>query len=106
MTDPLELDEYHGPALVEGAAVEVRLSGRFEPVDGRYHWGGRIAPHHELERLLRTGRRAVTIQVEHRAAASARLVEVDPWSGVRLQGTGRPPWAQESTVDDHGGRTA
>jgi hypothetical protein len=93
-------DEYYGPALIEGAAVDVMLHGRFEPVDGRYHWGGRIAPNAELERRLRDGHRAVSVRVADRPATPARLVEVDPWSGIRLQGTGRPPWAAEqSTVD-------
>jgi len=86
-------DDYTGPALVEGAAVTVTLRGRFEPVDGRYHWGGRIAPHADIELLLRTGRRAVTIQLEQGPPTPCRLIEVDPWSGVRLRGTGRPPWA-------------
>jgi hypothetical protein len=90
-------DEYTGPARIVGAdlsaAVTVTLHGRFEPVDGRYHWGGRVAPHPELELLLREGKRAVTIQLGHQDPTPARLVEVDPWSGLRLQGVGRPPWA-------------
>ena len=35
---------YEGPAEVGELPVMVHLSGRWEPVDGRYHWGGRIEP--------------------------------------------------------------
>jgi hypothetical protein len=73
--------------------VQVRLTGRFEPVDGRFHWGGRIAAHDGVAQLVRTGHREATLTVSGGGAGSeARLGEVDPWGGVRVFAVGRPPW--------------
>jgi len=91
-------EEYEGEAVVRAQGreipVQLKLSGRFEPVDGRYHWGGRIAPQPDIERLARSTEKDVTVQVGRLAGAPARLAEVDPWGGVRVQGLSRPPWAQ------------
>ncbi|MEU7851460.1 DUF4873 domain-containing protein [Micromonospora parva] len=85
---------YHGPAGVEGTSVEVHLSGRWEPVDGRFHWGGRIEPAPPVAHLLRSGRRDVEVRIADRVRP-ARLAEVDPWGGVRITGVGDPPWPPE-----------
>ncbi|WLS44452.1 DUF4873 domain-containing protein [Micromonospora profundi] len=82
---------YHGPATVAGTPVRAHLSGRWEPVDGRYHWGGRIEPDPTVARLLRSGRRDVELRIADRARP-ARLAEIDPWGGVRVTGVGEPPW--------------
>jgi hypothetical protein len=82
---------YEGPAEVGELAVTVHLSGRWEPVDGRYHWGGRVEPLDEVAALVRAGRREVGLRIGERSAA-ARLAEVDPWGGVRITGVGAPPW--------------
>ena len=41
-------DEYRGVATLRlgdrQVTAEVRLSARFEPVEGRYRWAGRIGP--------------------------------------------------------------
>jgi hypothetical protein len=87
---------YHGPARIGDHAVRVRLRGRFEPVDGRYHWGGRIEPDPAVARLVRSGRRNVRLVIGERSAP-ARLGEVDPWGGVRITGVGAPPWPTETT---------
>jgi hypothetical protein len=88
-------------ALVDGAAdviagdtvhaVSVRLSARFEPIDGRVHWGGRIAPHPGVAALLRAGRRSVQLRLPGGVPVPARLTELDPWGGVRVTGVGAPP---------------
>ena len=45
--DSPDVEGYTGPAtlVVGGAefAVEVDLRGHFQPIDGYYHWYGRIA---------------------------------------------------------------
>lgn len=87
---------YDGPAHIGENAVRVRLRGRFEPVDGRYHWGGRIEPDPDIARLVRAGRRDVRLVIGDRAAP-ARLGDVDPWGGVRITGVGAPPWPVEAT---------
>jgi Domain of unknown function (DUF4873) len=69
--------------------VEVELSVRFEPVDGQYHWGGRIAPNPEVAALVRGGTRTCELRIE--TTARARLGELDPWGGIRISGTGPPP---------------
>ncbi|MEV4656961.1 DUF4873 domain-containing protein [Micromonospora sp. NPDC049301] len=84
---------YHGAASVAGTAVRVHLSGRWEPVDGRYHWAGRIEPDPQVARLLRSGQRDVELRIADRTRP-ARLAEVDPWGGVRITGVGDPPWPE------------
>jgi hypothetical protein len=88
--------DYAGPAVLHAGdvvrRVEVRLAGRFEPADGRFHWGGRIAADPGVAQLVRDGHRQATLSVDDRPPVPARLGEVDPWGGVRIHATGRPPW--------------
>ena len=93
---------YEGPAHVAEVPVTVHLSGRVEPVDGRFHWGGRIEPLDELAALVRAGRRDVSLRIGQRSAP-ARLAEVDPWGGVRITGVGNPPWDATETGDEEEG---
>jgi hypothetical protein len=96
---------YEGAAVLRDgdAAVPVRiaLSGYVDPLDGRYHWSGRIHPDERVVALLRAGKRDVILQVGDDARLPARLSEVDPWGGVLIAATGRPPWSapEMSTVD-------
>jgi hypothetical protein len=83
---------YAGPATVSGRLVAVRLSERFEPIDGRTHWAGRTGPDAALLEQVRGGRREVTVTIAGGTPATARIGDPDPWGGVRLSGTGRPPW--------------
>jgi len=101
---------YDGPATVAGVPVRLRGSARFEPHDGRFHWTARIAPEPRIAALVRAGRREVTVVIAGRRAP-ARLGEVDPWGGVRLTGTGGPPWpaanvdgTPDLSGDSHSGR--
>ena len=47
MTQPDPRPQYAGPATIaaEDVRIEVEadLRGRFEPIDGRFHWYGRLA---------------------------------------------------------------
>lgn len=83
-------DEFRGEADISGNVVNVALSARFEPLEGRYRWAGRAAPHPALTALLREGRRAVPVRI--RVEAEGHLGEPDPWGRVRISGAGRPPW--------------
>jgi hypothetical protein len=74
--------------------VRLRLAGHTEPVDGRYHWGGRIAPDPELVGVVQSGQRVTTVQIGHRPPVEARLGEPDPWGGVRIVGVGHPPYEE------------
>ena len=85
---------YDGPArLVAGdrsAEVTVTLRGVFQPIDGKYHWHGRVAADPSVGDLARTGASVVLQTTE--GEAPARLSDEDPWGRFRVTGTGRPPF--------------
>jgi len=57
--------------------VQAKVSGKVEPVDGRFHLAGRIAAHPEVAALVRRGVRDATLD-----GTRIRLTEIDPWGGV------------------------
>jgi hypothetical protein len=92
-------EEYVGPAEVStgsvstgstsgGLAVEVRLRGHFEPLDGRFHWYGRISA--DTAPGLEAG--ATVRLTTPQGSAEGRLSDLDPWGRLRISGTGRPPF--------------
>jgi hypothetical protein len=97
-----EADQYVGHAMLSTGSVstgstskevevdvEVTLRGRFEPLDGRFHWYGRIAADETLADLTPGSRVLVTTPT---GSAEGRLSDVDPWGRLRVSGTGRPPF--------------
>lgn len=86
-------ESYDGPAtlLADGASVslEVRLRGHFQPIDGLFHWWGRVAADDALDDA-RSGS-TVTLRTAY-GEAPARLSDRDPWGRFRVSGTGRPPF--------------
>jgi hypothetical protein len=93
MTD----ETYRGPAQLtigdQEIRTEVRLSARFEPVEGRYRWAGRTAPDTALLAYVTGGGKDARLRIAGGEPTTARLSEPDPWGGVRLSGVGAPPWA-------------
>jgi hypothetical protein len=95
----LPAEEYVGPAEVStgsvstgstsGGSVHVRLRGHFEPLDGRFHWYGRISAH-ETATGLAPG--ATVRLITPHGSAEGRLSDIDPWGRLRISGTGRPPF--------------
>lgn len=87
-------EEYAGPAdvLLDGdrLPVSVRLRGHFEPIDGRFHWWGRLQACDALDAATRSGS-TVTLETPL-GRAEGRLSDVDPWGRFRITGTGRPPF--------------
>ncbi|RNL78704.1 DUF4873 domain-containing protein [Nocardioides marmorisolisilvae] len=83
-------EEYAGPASIEDLAVRVDLRGHFEPIDGRFHWFGRIAADEALNERHRSGA-TVTLTTPH-GSAEGRLSDVDPWGRFRVTGLGAPPF--------------
>lgn len=87
-------EEYSGPAVVSTGSVEVevdvQLRGHFEPLDGRFHWYGRIAVNPALTEAVRSGATVTLTTAE--GGAEGRLSDVDPWGRFRISGTGRPPF--------------
>jgi hypothetical protein len=94
-------DGYEGPAvLCVGQAefqVEVRLRGQFQPIDGRYHWYGRVARHDGLSAALGSARAAGMLRT---AAGSAPcdLSDPDPWGRFRVTGISTPPYASAARL--------
>lgn len=91
-----EDDGHTGPAQVTVGQtvhdVEVALAGHLEPLDGRYHWYGRIAQHDELDAAKRAGATTVRLAVPGRDAVEGRLAEHDAWGNLRVTGLGAPPF--------------
>jgi len=92
MTDE---DGYAGRArLTIGEAlfdVQVELRGHFEPIDGRYHWYGRIARNDLLARKLGGTKAAGVLQTEH-GASPCDVGEPDTWHRYRITGYSTPPF--------------
>lgn len=90
--------EYAGAATIQISGTpyrpieaEVVLRGSFQPLDGRFHWYGRVAPKPDSD-LSRTASGAAVVITTAHGSAHARLSDVDPWGRLRITGTGRPPF--------------
>ena len=83
-------ESYDGPARIGDTEVAVRLRGHFEPIDGRFHWWGRVAADESLDSEHRSGA-SVTLVTPH-GEATGKLTDVDVWGRFRVSGTGRPPF--------------
>ena len=96
-------DGYVGPATLHdpqsGTAIDVQvtLRGHFQPIDGLYHWYGRIAADQRIDQLTGGRKTQVRIQTPDGEATGA-LSDQDPWGRWRIDGTGKPPFAI-ATVD-------
>src|SRR5690348_13952620 len=101
MAGPGDSDGYEGTAVLEVDRsrfdVEVRLRGHFQPIDGRYHWYGRIDAHEGLDRLLGSGKaRGVLTTAE--GSAPCELAEPDPSHRYRVTGISTPPFRAGESV--------
>jgi hypothetical protein len=83
-------ESYDGPARIGATEVSVTLRGHFEPIDGRFHWWGRLGADDTLADRHDPGV-SVTLVTQH-GEATGRLSDVDPWGRFRIAGTGRPPF--------------
>lgn len=94
-------DGYTGEATltVDGTSltVEVTLRGNFEPVDGRYHWYGRIQPHPELAVGARKSEAVLRTPL---GEAVGTLSDQDTWGRYRITGTSRPPFRIPVSLTD------
>ncbi|MFD3424933.1 DUF4873 domain-containing protein [Nocardia fluminea] len=91
--------DYAGPAVLDLPGAEYRvtatLAGHTDPIDGRYHWYGRLDPT-ETTALPEPTRAAAFLVLPGRAPAPANLTERDPWGNLRVTGIGTPPFALEA----------
>jgi cation diffusion facilitator CzcD-associated flavoprotein CzcO len=91
----LDGDGYEGSAVLEvdGSRfdVQVRLRGHFQPIDGRYHWYGRVGAHDGLDELLGSAK-ANGVLVTPEGSAPCELSEPDPSRRYRVTGISTPPF--------------
>jgi Domain of unknown function (DUF4873) len=89
-------DGYAGPATLEVGPgefeVRVLLRGVFQPIDGRYHWYGRIERHEALTAALGASRAAGRL-ITPEGSAPCELSDPDPWQRYRVTGASTPPFA-------------
>ncbi|MFL6060446.1 MAG: DUF4873 domain-containing protein [Marmoricola sp.] len=88
-------EEYAGVAVVLGEGVdpvevEVQLRGHFQPIDGRFHWYGRIEANEVLASEHRPGAR-IALRTPYGTAAG-KIADLDPWGRYRVTGLGTPPF--------------
>ncbi|WP_216902978.1 diiron oxygenase [Nocardia alni] len=92
--------EYSGPALLDAPGAErqvtVTLSGHIDPIDGQYHWYGRVHSANPAD-LPDPGRAHVQLTLPGRTPVTATLQERDPWGDLRIIGVGEPPFALTPT---------
>lgn len=90
-----EADAYTGPASLRISGgefdVQVELRGHFEPIDGRYHWYGRLAGQDGLVAGVPQGRAAGLLTTPH-GTAPCELSDPDPWGRFRVTGVSTPPF--------------
>ena len=86
-TSPQE--RYDGPAHIGDTEVEVRLRGHFQPIDGLFHWWGRIAADVELDRRSPGRRSPCRRRTAKRPAASPTWTR---GAGSGSAGPGSPPF--------------
>lgn len=93
---PEDPSGYDGPAtLVLGERsidVTVHLDGHLEPLDGRFHWYGRIERSGPAAAAKDAGATTGLLVVDHREPAEFRLAEYDPWGHIQVGGVGTPPY--------------
>ncbi|MCP9271730.1 diiron oxygenase [Mycolicibacterium arenosum] len=91
-TGPAPDEVYDGPANIkvsdEEHAVRVRLTGRLDPVDGKYHWRGTVFGALPEDVL----RRPEALLTANGRTAAARLTERTPQGGYSVTGVGAPPF--------------
>lgn len=92
---------YTGPAtvLLDGAevAVQVKLCGYFQPIDGYFHWYGRIDRNEALTELVGDRKRTVVLRTPE-GEATGDVADPDPWHRLRVTGVSRPPFHVPTTL--------
>lgn len=99
-------DDYRGTAVVFTADSEVTvdgvvLRGHFEPIDGRFHWYGRLPAHEDVTELAGGRKKEVVLRTPEGEAVGT-LSDPDPWNRYRIAGLGRPPFAVNAELEETG----
>lgn len=95
-TPPAEESGYAGPAVLllgeRALDVTVHLDGHLEPLDGLFHWYGRVDRSPAVAAAKEAGATAAELSIGDRAPVPLRLAELDAWGHVQVSGTGTPPY--------------
>jgi Domain of unknown function (DUF4873) len=95
-------DGYTGEATLifgdEEVAVSVDLRGYFQPIDGRYHWYGRIKANDEVTSRAEGGVRSALLRTPT-GQAEGTLTDPDPWGRYRVGGISTPPYRIEEPAE-------
>ncbi len=101
-TPPDEDTGYDGEATLivddQPIAVTVHLDGHLEPLDGLFHWYGRIERSTAVAAVKDSGARTAALVIGAGEPAEVRLAEYDPWEHIQVNGTGRPPYPLEQVT--------
>ena len=101
---PQEESGYDGPAVLLAGDlaldVTVHLDGHLEPLDGRFHWYGRIERSDGVAAVKDGGGTTARLVIAGGQPAELRLAEHDPWGHVQVSGTGAPPYPLEPVEVD------
>ena len=101
----MDEDGYTGPArLTLGSQqfeVQVEVRGVFQPIDGRYHWYGRIASHDGLSARLGPGKTPGTLTTPE-GSAPCEVGDPDLWLRYRVSGSSTPPFAVATALPPEG----
>ncbi|SHG36309.1 DUF4873 domain-containing protein [Streptoalloteichus hindustanus] len=96
-------EEFRGAATLVADGREVttalRLRGHFQPIDGRFHWYGRVDASEDVTELAGKGNQRVLVRTAD-GEAEGVLSDPDTWNRYRIAGTGRPPFAVETDLPD------
>jgi hypothetical protein len=99
--DQLAEDGYQGPATLvideRELAVDVDVRGHFQPIDGRYHWYGRLRANAEIDELV-GGRKRTAVLRTPNGEATGELSDPDPWRRYRITGVSTPPFVLSTEV--------
>ena len=94
---------YTGPAtvVVDDAEIEasVVLRGYFQPIDGFFHWYGRIAANDALSAAVGRSKKTAVLRTPE-GEASGTIGDPDPWNRLRITGTSRPPFAVPTSLEE------
>jgi len=98
-------DGYRGPARLDVGDttidVDVVLGGHLEPLDGKYHWYGRVVRNVAVDAAKSEGATVVGLSIGGRKCAEGRLAEHDAWGNMRITATGAPPFERPAVVVTH-----
>jgi hypothetical protein len=94
---------YAGPAtvLLEDAEIEVSvvLRGYFQPIDGYYHWYGRIAANQALSDAVAGVKKTAVLRTPE-GEATGQIADPDPWNRLRITGTSTPPYRLPTSLEE------